>query len=244
MFSIMKLCYYQIRGRGVMYGLSCGVMVIFILLGVFSGYNLQRGEPVIDERYLMSLLGVLIPFFSCFMILPFADEVMNTEFEETNFLFRNKIDILFLIQNLIYYFLILIIIVLFGSIYVSVFQISYQIYYLCIYLQLFTFVCYFITRSHFATCGILFFYLSVTIAFSLLGNQGDIIYLSDAANVKDSLDQELSVGWISAFGKGKDLFFKAQGWKMIVAVLAAVFSFINRRRLFSVEQHDRQNVDS
>lgn len=218
MFSIIKLCYYQIRGRSVMYGLSCIAMVVFILFGIVTRYGMRHGEPVIDKDVLISLLGVIIPFFSCFMILPFAEEIMNTELEETTFLHRNKIDFLFLIQNVIYYVLIWIIIALFGGIYASVCHISYQIYFLCIYLQLFTAVCYFVTRSNFATCGILFFYLSVTLAFSLLETQ------------------ELSLGWLSSFGAGRDAFFKAQGWKMIVMALAAVFSVINRRQMFAVSE--------
>lgn len=230
MLSIIRLCFYQIKGRSIMYGLSCGFLFGFILFAVICGYGLQNGTEIITDSGIKLLMGVFLPFFSCFMILPFAEEIMNTEVEETTFLYRNKINVLFLIQNLIYYFLILTSIVLFGRIYASVYQISYQIFYLCIYLQLFAAACYFVTRSNFATCAILFFYLSVTLAFSLLGNQDEFIY-PDAANVADSLGQELSFGWLTAYGGRAVLFFKAQGWKMIVAALAAVLSVVNRRQL-------------
>ncbi len=209
MLSIMKLCYYQIRGRGVLYGLTNGILFILILVGAYG--KMRRGTLIIDEENLRLMLGAFIPFFSCFMILPFAEEIMNTDFEETNFLFRNKIDFLFLIQNTVYYFNILIVIFFYGRMYTGILNVWYQIYFLCIYLQLFAFVGYIITRSNFAVCGIIFVYLGISLFFS------------------HTEDQELTIGYLAAFGDGMKSFFKEQGWKTVIAVLAVVLYAVGRK---------------
>lgn len=229
MLSIKKLCYYQIRGRSGMYGSAVGFMLVFIGYAVYMCWHWQNGLPVMTERGVRLLMGVLLPFFSCFMILPYADEVMHTDFEEITFLYRNKLDWLFVIQNAVYYILILILFLILHVVYDDIFSIWYQICFLCIYLQLFTFAGYFLTRSNFATCAVILFYFSVTLMFVMSNNQ-NVIYDESAGNMPIVL--ELPFGYFQAFGGDMVSFFKEQGWKMIVAALAVILSVVNRRQMF------------
>lgn len=235
MLSIKKLCCYQIRGRSGMYGLSCGFMLAFLLFAVYM-YHLWQNDSAWNESSIRLLIGVLVPFFSCFMILPFAEEVMHTDFEETTFPFHKKLDLLFMIQNTVYYILVVILFLIFGVVYDTIFSILYQLCFLCVYLQLFTFAGYFITRSRFATCAILLLYLSVTLAYSMSNNQ-NVVYAESVSQTYIVLD--FPMGYFVSFGEDISSFFKEQGWKMIIAVLAVALSVINRRQRFWGCRQDR-----
>ncbi len=159
MFSTVRKIRYQLRAGQKLYLAAFFGIILFYILFAFMRWYAENGEIVLSRSIAMQLVGLFLPFFSVFIVLPVLNEVWCFDTGEILFTFRGMFYKIIIINDFVYFIGILGLFVIMVKIYPDILPCYINVLFVCLYLQVLVGLLMSVFCSDLPVIGILVFYL-------------------------------------------------------------------------------------
>lgn len=211
MFSAVRKIRYQLRAGQRLYIAAFLGIIIFYILFAFLRWYAENGDKVLSRSLAIQFVGLFLPFFSIFIVLPVLSEVWSSDCGEILFAFRGKLYKIIILNDFIYFMGILGLFIIMVKIYPDILPCYINVLFLCIYLQMIVGFLMPLFCSDLLIVGILLFYLVYSM-FCLSGIVGTF-----------------KGGYAAGIELESAAFIKRQAWKAVFMIAVGVVIRKHRR---------------
>lgn len=211
MFLIVRKIRYQLRaGQRLYLAAFLGITIFYILFAFMRRYA-ENGEVVISRSLAMQLVGLFLPFFSVFLVLPVLNEIWSCDAGEILFAFRRALYKIIMINDFAYFIGVWGLFAIMVKIYPDILPCYINVFFACIYMQILVGFMMPFLGSDVLVIGILVFYLVYSM-FCLSGIGGTY-----------------TGGYVAGIELEFAAFLRQQVWKVVCVVVIGVAARKNGR---------------